>query len=84
MKVYVVSAVEYWRNYRGEFGSQSSVECVFDSEDKAKKYISDFRKRSVNTQNKDTSDEPERWLRLTDRVSGEFKLDLYFREMELK
>lgn len=84
MKVYVVTACEYWRNYRGEQGSLHSVERIFDSEDKAKRCIESFRKNGVNAQTKDTSDEPERWCRLTDRVSNDFKLDVWYNEMEVE
>lgn len=77
-RVFIVRRCEYWRNYRGECGSMHSIEKVFDSEDKAKQYIASVRKHGVNAQTKDTSDEPERWVRLTDRTSGEFKMDMWY------
>lgn len=84
MKAYIIQAAQYWRNYRGECGSIHSVEKVFDSEDKASKYIANIRKREVNAMVKDTSDEPGRWIRLTDRATGEFKMDMWIREMEVE
>lgn len=60
MEVWLVSATEYWRNYRGESGSVRSHHAVFDSEDKASRYIADFRRSCVDSQTKDTSDEPGR------------------------
>lgn len=79
--VFIVRSCQYWHNFRGERGSVHSIEHVFDSEDKAKKYIANFRRSGVDAQTKDTSDEPDRWLRLTDRYSGEFKLDMWVDKM---
>lgn len=84
MKVYVVTACEYWSHYRGEQGSLHSVERIFDSEDKAKRCIESFRKAGVNAQTKDMSYEPERWCRLMDRTSGDSKLDIWYDEMEVE
>lgn len=80
-RVFIVRRCEYWRNYRGECGSMHSIEKVFESEDKAKRYIAEARKNGINQQTKDTSDEPERWVRLTDRTSGEFKMDMWYDTM---
>ena len=66
--VFIVRSCQYWHNFRGERGSVHSIEHVFDSEDKAKKYIANFRRSGVDAQTKDTSDEPDRWLRRVEEL----------------
>ena len=82
--VWIVCMTEYWRNYRGESGSMRSLQAAFDSKDKATRYIAHWRSCGIDAQTKDTSDEPDRWLRLTDRVTGFVKSDMWIEEMELQ
>lgn len=84
MNVYIVRHAEYWRNYRGQEGSMHSIQRVFDTREKAVRFLKEYKKLVDFSMVKDTSDEPERVVALRNRVDEYPVLDLWIEEMEVE